>query len=244
MERNAAFCAFSEKAHELCCVVASLRAREGGGGGGVFIAPPRVVSCRRDCGVHTYVFPRLRRKRCVCHRESLRDRRGCKQTRLTRRDALQHFSRLNQLGVKARHAVAQGHVRLVLVIMTSRAFAAHGAWNARIAPWTDSGRGLLRVRRDRGERGSPRPIAVAIHLGVFTEMPLPRGRLLQRALPRNKKSAAPVFLPRSYPQSHPSADRTRGRDLASSPAVRRAPRGCESSMIGGHSFARSGRRDF
>mmetsp|Transcript_2078 Transcript_2078/g.7170 ORF Transcript_2078/g.7170 Transcript_2078/m.7170 type:complete len:204 (-) Transcript_2078:208-819(-) len=104
-------------------------------------------------GLFVFVFPRLRRKRCVCHRESLRDRRGCKQTRLTRRDALQHFSRLNQLGVKARHAVAQGHVRLVLVIMTSRAFAAHGAWNARIAPWTDSGRGLLRVRRDRGERG-------------------------------------------------------------------------------------------
>ena len=82
----------------------------------------------------THVFLRLGSLRGVREGKSLRDCRRCLHARLAGRDALEHFSRFDELSVQAGHAVAQGHVRLVLVVIPRGALAPHGVPETRIPP--------------------------------------------------------------------------------------------------------------
>ena len=82
----------------------------------------------------THVFLRLGSLRGVREGKSLRDCRRCLHARLAGRDALEHFSRFDELSVQAGHAVAQGHVRLVLVVIPRGTFAPHGVPETRIPP--------------------------------------------------------------------------------------------------------------
>ena len=82
----------------------------------------------------THVFLGLGSLRGVREGKSLRDCRRCLHARLAGRDALEHFSRFDELSVQAGHAVAQGHVRLVLVVIPRGALAPHGVPETRIPP--------------------------------------------------------------------------------------------------------------
>ena len=137
--------------------------------------------------------------------KSLRDRRRCLHARLAGRDALEHFSRFDELSVQAGHAVAQGHVRLVLVIIARGALAPHGVPETRIRPRlarshamgpTDGAIDAARFRRADFQR-NPR---------VLDSLATPPARrATPRRVSRKNISAAPFDFSASLSAAHPGA---------------------------------------